>query len=56
MEEEKKKLYPGDVGYQGGEYYTTIYVDGKAKNAHVVKDANGNIVYLGITDKIFGIF
>ena len=56
MPDEKKRLYPGDVGYQGGVFNTTIYVDGKAKNVRTVKDPNGNVVSVFITDKIFGIF
>ena len=58
MSEEKKekKLYPGDVGYPGGTTHTTIYVDGRAKDMTVVKDAYGNVVFVGITNKIFGIF
>lgn len=56
MSDDKKKLYPGDAGYQGGVTHTTIYVDGKAKNVRTVKDAYGNVIYVGVTDKIFGIF
>lgn len=57
MEENKeKRLYPGDNGYPGGEYWTTMVIDGKTKNVRVVKDAYGNIVYMGVTDKIFGLF
>ena len=54
--EQQKKLYPGDVGYPGGIFHSTIYVDGKAKDVTVVKDAYGNVVFTGICDKIFGIF
>lgn len=57
MEEKKeKRLYPGDVGYKGGHFYTTVIIDGKAKNVHTIKDANGNTVYVGVTDKFLGIF
>ena len=56
MTEEKKRLYPGDVGYPGGIFNTTVYIDGKAKNVRTVKDPNGNVVSVFITDKILGIF
>ena len=56
MEKEEKRLWPGDVGYKGGEYTGTVVVDGKAKTAHIKKDPNGNIVYMALTDKILGIF
>lgn len=56
MDEKEKRLYPGDVGYKGGDFHTTIYENGKVKDAHIIKDSNGNIVYIGITDKILGIF
>lgn len=56
MKKEEKRLYPGDVGYQGGEYRGTMVIDGKAKNVHIKKDNNGNIVYMSVTDKLFGIF
>lgn len=54
--EEKKKLYPGDVGYPGGVTYTTIIVDGKAKEVRTKKDAYGNVVSVIVRDKLFGIF
>lgn len=56
MPDEKGNLWPGDEGYKGGQTETTVYIDGKVKSARVVKDANGNVVYVGITDKILGIF
>lgn len=56
MADEKKRLYPGDVGYPGGIFHTTVYVDGKAKDVKTVKDPNGNVVAVFVTDKIFGIF
>ena len=56
MSEEKKRLYPGDVGYQGGVFHTTVYIDGKAKDVRTVKDPNGNVLCVTVTDKIFGIF
>ena len=57
MDEKKdKKLYPGDIGYPGGSQTTTVYVDGEAKSVYVKKDSNGNIVFMSVTGKIFGIF
>ena len=56
MEKEEKKLYPGDKGYQGGAFRSTVVIDGHAKNVYTVKDADGNIRFLSVTDKIFGIF
>lgn len=56
MSEEKKRLYPGDVGYQGGIFHSTVYIGGKAKDVKTVKDPNGNVVAVYVTDKIFGIF
>ena len=56
MSEDKKRLYPGDVGYPGGIFHTTIIVNGKAKDVRTVKDSNGNVVSVTITDKLFGIF
>lgn len=56
MAEEKKKLYPGDDGYPGGVFNTTVYIDGKAKNVRTVKDSDGNVVSVIVTDKILGIF
>ena len=55
-EKEEKRLYPGDVGYKGGIFNTTVYIDGKAKNVRTVKDPNGNVEAVFVTDKIFGIF
>lgn len=56
MEDKEKKPQPGDVGYLGGESWATLVVDGKAKEARIRRDQNGNIVYVGLSDKIFGIF
>jgi hypothetical protein len=53
---EEKKLDPGDIGYPGGESWATVRVNGKAKKVRIRKDANGNVTYVGMTDKIFGIF
>ena len=41
QEKEEKRLYPGDVGYQGGIFHTTVYIDEKAKDVKTVKDSNG---------------
>ena len=57
MEEKKqKKPNPGGPGYKGGEFMMTMVVDGKAKNVRVRKDKDGNIVYMGVSDKIWGLF
>ena len=54
--EKEKKLQPGDKEYPGGIFHSTVYVDGKAKDVTVVKDAYGNVVFTGVCDKILGIF
>lgn len=56
MAEEKKILEPGDIGYQGGESWATVRVNGKAKKVRIRRDSNGNVTYVGMSDKIFGIF
>lgn len=56
MEDKKKKLWPGDEGYKGGIFNSTVYIDGKAKNVRTEKDGDGNIVSVIVTDKICGIF
>lgn len=57
MEEKKeKRLYPGDVGYKGGTFRTTVYIDGQAKTIITKKDPNGNVTSVVVMDKIFGIF
>ena len=53
---EEKRLYPGDVGYKGGGFDTTVIIDGKVKNVHTIKDANGNVVYMSVRDKFLGLF
>ena len=55
-EKEEKRLYPGDVGYKGGTFSSTVYVDGKVKEVKTVKDANGNVVAVYVSNKILGIF
>lgn len=54
--EEKEKLYPGDKGYQGGEFHSTVYIHGRAYDVKTVKDAYGNVVGVYESPKIFGIF
>ena len=54
--EEKKRLYPGDVGYPGGVTHTTVVIDGKTKDVRTERDAYGNVVSVIVTNKIFGIF
>ena len=54
--DEKRRPAPGDPDYKGGIFYTTVYVNGEAKEARIEKDPNGNIISTFITDKILGIF
>lgn len=54
--EEKKKLCPGDQGYQGGVFYTTVRIDGKIKEVKTIKDSNGNVTYVSVRDSFLGIF
>ena len=56
MAEKEKRLYPGDAGYQGGIFHTTVVINGQSKDVRTVKDSNGNPVSVIITDKILGIF
>lgn len=55
-EKKQKKLFPGDEGYKGGVFTSTVFIDGKAKGVRTVKDENGNVTYMSITNKILGIF
>lgn len=54
--EEKKKLYPGDEGYKGGIFHSTVRINGQNKDVKVEKDSEGNIIFMSETNKIFGIF
>lgn len=56
MADKEKKLLPGDAGYKGGIFHTTVVYNGQSKDVRTVKDANGNPVSVIITDKILGIF
>ncbi len=51
MPEKKKKLWPGDPGYEGGIFHTTVMVDGKRSDVRTVKDPNGNPVSVTVTKK-----
>lgn len=53
---EEKKLMPGDKGYKGGIFNTTVNINGKSYNCKTIKDRNGNVIYEGITPKFLGIF
>ena len=55
-EKEEKRLYPGDVGYKGGIFHTTVCIDGQVKDVKTVKDPNGNVQAVFVTNKILGIF
>lgn len=52
----EKHLMPGDKGYKGGKFTSTVYINGKAYNCTTVKDKNGNVRYEGISSKFLGIF
>lgn len=56
LEKEEKRLYPGDIGYKGGIFHTTVCIDGKVKDVKTVKDPNGNVQAVFVTNKILGIF
>lgn len=57
MDKEKEKtLAPGDEGYPGGDFRSTVVIDGKARNVRTVKDEKGNVVFLSASEKIFGLF
>lgn len=53
---DEKRLYPGDVGYKGGETITEIHANGKHVRLHTIKDSNGNIISVWEEPLIFGIF
>lgn len=52
----KKKLYPGDKGYEGGISSTRIYSRGKNVELTTKKDSNGNIEAVFVRDLWLGIF
>ena len=54
--EEETRLWPGDEGYLGGIFDSTVYIGGKAKNVRTEKDPDGAVRSVIVTDKIFGIF
>lgn len=56
MAEEKKKLYPGDKGYEGGVTVTRAYSNGKNVEITTKKDANGNVQAVFVRDLWLGIF
>ena len=56
MDKEKKKLYPGDKGYQGGVFTTRVYSNGKNVEITTKKDANGNVEAVFVRDLWLGIF
>lgn len=41
---------------KGGFEMSTVNINGKSYNCKTVRDANGNIVYEGVTPKFLGIF
>ena len=56
MEDKKKKLYPGDKGYEGGISSTRVYSRGKNVELTTKKDPNGNIEAVFVRDLWLGIF
>lgn len=52
----KKKLYPGDKGYEGGISSTRVYSRGKNVEITTKKDSNGNIEAVFVRDLWLGIF
>ena len=53
---EEKRLYPGDKGYPGGTFTTTVHVNGKNFEITTVKDSNGNVVAVFERELFLGIF
>lgn len=56
MPDEKKELYPGDPGYQGGTFITDVHTHNGDYRIYTEKDANGNIISVTERPLIFGIF
>ena len=54
--EEEERLQPQQPSLLSAESWATIVIDGKAKEARIRRDANGSISYVGVSDKILGIF
>ncbi len=55
-EKEEKRLYPGDVGYKGGTFKTTVHANGKHVEVTTVKDSSGNVIAVYTRDLFLGIF
>ena len=54
--EDKKKLSPGDKGYEGGIVTTRAYSRGKNVEITTKKDANGNVQAVFVRNLFLGIF
>lgn len=55
--EDKKKSPLEDIGLgKAGYTRATVYMDGKAKTVEVERGVDGEVKFLSITGKIFGIF
>ena len=53
---DEKKLRPGDIGYKGETFATTIHTKNGSYRLHITKNENGNILSVR-EDKFFlGIF
>ena len=56
VEHTDKKLYPGDKGYLGGTFTTTVTSKGKNLEITTKKDANGNVQAVFVRNSLLGIF
>lgn len=53
---EEERLQPQQPSLLSAESWATIVVDGKAKEARIRRGSDGSISYIGLSDKILGIF
>ncbi len=56
MPEKKEKLWPGEPGYKGGTFWTTVHTEKGSFRVKTIKDENGNVVAVFEEPLIFGIF
>lgn len=56
FEKKEEKLFPGDKGYEGGIFKTTVHVNGQHKEVTTIKDAYGNVTGVYARDLFLGIF
>ena len=55
-EEKEKRLYPGDAGYKGGIFKTTVHSKGQHIEITTHKDSDGNVTSVYVRDLFLGIF